>query len=162
MSGIHPSVPQIPAQPGLSTPSDEWAHKTTSMLDPDTTNTASSVNPTTRDLLTEKSNQSTFAPHMQATLTNSSTASTPGVQVPGAYLPDPAERAGDGNVSYRETASRMSESVQQAAHSMGTTAASYLPAAAQYLPTSVVETVAGYLRKYYIHSQRALDPDLFH
>ncbi|CAL1697562.1 unnamed protein product [Somion occarium] len=129
MTGIPPTIPQDTTQP--HTPAHEWASKTTSMLDPDTTNTASSMNPTTKDML-----ELEHPPPAQATLSGSSAASTPGF--PGAYHEDREEKAGVGNVDLRETAHRMSQSVQDAAQSVGETAA-------QYLPKSVVDTVAGYM-----------------
>ncbi|KAK7682297.1 hypothetical protein QCA50_014500 [Cerrena zonata] len=150
MTGIPHNIPLETTQAGLSTPANEWANKTTSMLDPDTTNTTSSVNPTTRDLLSNKSDQNTSLPPVQTTLSSSSTATTPGLQFPGAYHRDPAERAGAGNIDFMDTANKVSESFQQAAQSFGSTAASYLPAAAQYFPTSVVETVAGYMPNHQI------------
>ncbi|CAL1697560.1 unnamed protein product [Somion occarium] len=112
MTGIPPTIPQDTTQP--HTPAHEWASKTTSMLDPDTTNTASSMNPTTKDML-----ELEHPPPAQATLSGSSAASTPGF--PGAYHEDREEK-----------------SVQDAAQSVGETAA-------QYLPKSVVDTVAGYM-----------------
>ncbi|KAI0072739.1 hypothetical protein K474DRAFT_337194 [Panus rudis PR-1116 ss-1] len=143
MAGVPPTIPPTATQSGLETPSHEWASKTTSMLQPnsDTTNTGSSMNPTTRDLLT---NAHSTAPSMEPTASASSAVSTPGI--PGAYKPDAEERAGIApNVDLRETASKVTQSVTEAAHSMGQTAASYLPTAAQYLPKGVVDTVAGYL-----------------
>ena len=147
MSGIPHTIPKDTTQPGLGTPADEWASKTTSMLEPHTTNVVSLINSTSRHSSDETFNQDHPNSEAQSTFVNSSVVSTPGVQLPGAYHPGPEEQTG--SLDYKDAANKVSESIQQAAQSVGTTAASYLPAAAQYLPTSVVETVANYIREWF-------------
>ncbi|CAL1697444.1 unnamed protein product [Somion occarium] len=72
------------------------------MLDPDTTNTVSTMKLTTKDMLDQP-------PSFQTTVSGSSAASTPGF--PGAHHEDPEEKAGVGNVDSGETARRASQSV---------------------------------------------------
>ncbi|KAL4244049.1 hypothetical protein ABKN59_010553 [Abortiporus biennis] len=149
MSGIPPVIPSDTTKEGLSTPAHEWASKTTSALDPGSgsSGTAGTLNPTTEELqsshghthtttLPPTSNEGASQPPiLTQNLTSSSTASTPGVNIPGAFRED---KDAQGHVNIAGTASSISQTVQATAQKAGETAA-------QYLPKSVVDTVAQYM-----------------
>ena len=173
MSGL----PPLSAETG--TPAHEWAAKTTSALDPNpSTPPTTTMNPTTRQLVEEKSLRpgtieatamDPLAPatscveHVQvdrvpgesAPYTAISASGTPAKEVPGAY-PTGQEMQSQGQEitqTMSATANKAAQTASSLAHSVQETAATYLPKAAEtvgaYLPKSVVDTVSSYVRKWH-------------
>ena len=146
MSGIPPNIPASTTSEGLHTPASEWASKTTSALNPETTNTAQSMNPTTEELMSKNPKYQHPERNLPGVGATSSNVSTPGI--PGAYHED-KNVARDQHFSLSDTATKVSQTVQTTAQKAG-------EAAAQYLPQSVVDTVSAYMRESMSHSSLSL------
>ncbi|KAH8102746.1 hypothetical protein BXZ70DRAFT_929798 [Cristinia sonorae] len=135
---IPPTLPPIHNEPGLQTPSQEWASKTTTALrDPDTTNTAADT------------------PANMKPLPPARTVSAD-PNVPGAFHADDEQDPLAGTVD------TVKGTFASAATSMGETAKQYLPQAAQYLPKSVVDTMQSYLPQSQSEITRASMNDVPH
>ncbi|KAI0092221.1 hypothetical protein BDY19DRAFT_928909 [Irpex rosettiformis] len=136
MSGI---PPHLDVEPG--TPVGEWAVKTTSALQSETAETAnaSSMNPTTAQLLEEKSTH----PGTTAETSTTSNDSTPGSEFPGAFPNKQSKPVGS------EITDTVTQTANKVAQAVTQTAQVYVPAAAekigQYMPKSVADKMSEYI-----------------